>query len=116
MRPDGGAIEKGHPKRDVVLLDEIEQTFPDPLLGPANEQLCGQPPWTQFGGDTAPLRAILVPPENRRNRPPQLFGRRLSPWPDRLNQRFPYRPRRICENLIAVSFRHPQKMGTVLKL
>jgi hypothetical protein len=31
VSPDVGAVEKGHAKRDVVLLDEIEQTFPDAL-------------------------------------------------------------------------------------
>jgi hypothetical protein len=35
-------------------------------------------PRTQFGGDTAPFRAVLVPPEDRRDRPPQFLGRGLS--------------------------------------
>ena len=35
VRPDVGAVEKGHAERDVVLLDEVEQPFPDALLRPA---------------------------------------------------------------------------------
>src|SRR3954471_12102627 len=48
VSPDVGAVEKGHAKRDVALLDEIEQALPDTLLGPADEQLCGQPPRTKL--------------------------------------------------------------------
>src|SRR3954453_21120942 len=75
VSPDIGAIEEGHAKRDVVLLGEIEQALPDAPLRPADEQLCCQPPRTQLSWDAAPLRAVLVPPENRRDRPAQLFGR-----------------------------------------
>ena len=87
------------PSAMLVLLDEIEQAFPDALLRPANEQLRRQPPRAKLGRDAAPLRAVLVPPENRRDRPPQLFGRRLPARPDLLDQRLPYRPRRIRQNL-----------------
>src|SRR4051794_19525033 len=83
---------KVHAKRDVVLLDEIEQPLPDAPLRPTNEELRRQPPRTQFGGDAAPLRAVLVSPENRRDRPSQLLGRRLSARPHRLDQRLPNRP------------------------
>jgi hypothetical protein len=33
VSPDVGAVEKAHAKRDVALLDEIEQALPDALPG-----------------------------------------------------------------------------------
>ena len=115
VSPDGGAIDEGHAKRDVVLLDEIEQTFPDALLRPADEQLCCQPPRAQLTGDAAPLRAVLMPPKDRRERPPQVLRWRLVTRSYRLNQRFPNRPCRVRKNLIAVPLPYTQKMGTVFK-
>ena len=116
VSPDVGAIDEAHAKRDVVLLDEIEQAFPDALLRPANEQLRGQPPGPQLGRDAAPLRAVLMPPENRRDRPPQLFGRRLPAWPDLLDQRLPNRPRRVRQNLTSIPICHAPNIGTVIKI
>jgi hypothetical protein len=113
---DISAIEKDHAKRDVVLLDEIAQTLPDALLCPADEQLRCQPPRAKLSRNAAPLRAIPVPPENRRDRPPQFLGRRLAPRPDLLDQRLPNRPRRIRQNLPPILIRHTQNIGTVSKL
>src|SRR3954447_22497897 len=106
VSPEVGAVEKGHAKRDAVLLDQLEQALPDTLLRPANEQLRCQPPRTKLGRDAAPLRAVLVPPENRRDRPSQLLRRCLAMRPDRLDQWLPNRPRRVRENLSAVPFAH----------
>ena len=116
MSPDIGAVEEGHAQRDVVLLDEIEQALSDVLLRSANKELRSQPLRTQFGRDTAPLRAVLVPPEDRRNRPPQFLRRRLAARPDLFDQRLPNRPGRVRQNLIAVRFSHAQNIGIVIKL
>jgi hypothetical protein len=113
---DVGAVEKGHAKREVALLDEIKQALPDLLLRPANKELRRQPPRTQFGGDAAPLRAVLVPPENRRDGPPQFLRRRLAARPDLFDQRLPYCPHRIRQNLTSTSICHASNMGIVLKL
>ena len=45
-------------------------------------------------GMLVPFRPILVPPENRRDGPPQLL-RRLAARPHRLDQRLPNRPRQL---------------------
>jgi hypothetical protein len=116
VSPDVGAVEKGHAKRDAVLLDEIEQALPDALLRPANEELRRQPPRTQFGRDAAPLRAILVPPENRRDCPPQFLRWRLAARPDLFDQRLPYRPRHVRQNLTSTPICHPPNIGTVIKI
>ena len=107
------AIDEGHTKRDIVLLNKIEQAFSDALLGPADEQLWSQPPRAKRGRNAAPFRTVPVPPENCRDYPPQVLRWRLVTRSYRLNQRFPNRPCRVRENLIAVPFPHTQKMGTV---
>jgi hypothetical protein len=116
VSPDVGAIDEGHAERDATLLDEIEQTFPDALLRPTNKQLRGQPPRAKLRRDAAPLRAVLVSPENRRDRPPQLFGRRLAARPNLLDQRLPNCPRRIRQNLTPILICHAQNIGIVTKI
>src|SRR4051794_30612551 len=116
MSPDVGAVEKGHAQRNVVLLDKIEQALPDALLRPTNKELRRQPPRTQFGRDAAPLRTILMPPENRRDRPPQFLRWRLSSRPDLIDQRLPNCPGRVRQNLITIPFSHAPNMGIVVKL
>src|SRR5690348_1666297 len=97
VSPDVGAVEEAHAQRKVVLLDEIEQAFPNTLLRPANEKLRCQPPRTQFSRDAAPFRAVLVPPENRRDGPPQFLRRRLAARPNLFDQRLPHSPCRVRE-------------------
>src|SRR3954465_4265133 len=48
VSPDGGAIDEGHAERDAALLDKVEQVLPHALLGPADEELCRQPPRAEF--------------------------------------------------------------------
>jgi hypothetical protein len=112
---DGGPIEKAHAERDIVLPDQFQQALPHPLPGPADEQLRRPPPWTRFARHAAPFGPVPVPPENRRDRPPQIPRRRLAMRADLFDQRLPHRPGRIRENLISMFLRHPHNMGMDFK-
>src|SRR3954469_6101702 len=61
---NGGAVEKGHAEGDPALLDQVEQALPDPEMRPADEGLRRLPPGPELAGDTPPLGAVLVPPED----------------------------------------------------
>ena len=64
--PDGGAIEKGHPQLDAIaLLRPFQQTLPDTMAAPADEGLRRHPPRPQMRWNTAPFRAVVVPPDDR---------------------------------------------------
>ena len=60
--------------------------------------------------------AVLVPPEDRRDCPPQLLRWRLAARPDLFDQRLPYRPRRVRQNLTSTPICHPPNIGTVIKI
>jgi len=95
VRADAGAIEEGHAERDAAALHEFQQALPDALLRPTDEQLRGQPPRAKLGRDAAPLGAVLMAPEDRRDRPPQVLRRRLPVRPNLFDQRFPDDPGRV---------------------
>src|SRR3712207_984143 len=103
---DARAVEGGHAQRDPAPLRQLVQALPEAPLGPAGEQRRGQPPRAKFGRDAAPLGPVLVPPENRRDGPPQLLGRCLAAGPHLFDQRLPGRPRRVGEDLAPVPIRH----------
>jgi hypothetical protein len=113
---DGRAIKEGHAERHAALLDEVEQALPNAPLRPADEQLRRQPPRAEFGRDPAPLGAVLVPPEDRRDGPPQVLGRCLPTRPHLVDQRLPLGPSGVRENLASIPISHAESMGTASKL
>jgi|SRR3712207_3990104 len=115
MRADVRAIEERHAERDPALLHQLEQALPDALLGPAEEQLRGQPPRAEFGRDAAPLGPVLLPPEDRRDGPAQTLRRRLAARSALFDQRLPDRPSRVREDLAPAPFCHAPNMETAFK-
>src|SRR3954464_344354 len=110
-----GAVEKGHAEGDTALLDPVEQALPDPEMRPADEGLRGLPPGPERAGDTPPLGAVLVPPEDGLDRLPQVVVRHLAVRPDLVDQRLQLRPPRVCQNVNARVLRHPRQLGTYLR-
>ena len=96
-----GAVEKGHAEGDTALLDQVEQALPDPEMRPADEGLRRLPPGPELAGDTPPLGAVLVPPEDCLDRLPQVGVRHLAGRPDLVDQRLQLRPPRVCQNVNA---------------
>src|SRR5215210_4764952 len=94
VSPDAGAVQKRHPELNPTLLGQEQQPLPHAQVGPADEHLSRPRPGTQFSRDGAPLGSILMPPENGRNRAPQILGRGLALGPARLNQRL--QPPPLC--------------------
>src|SRR5215210_4517528 len=95
MRPDAGAVEKRHPELNVALLDQGQKLLPDAQPRPADEGLSGTGPGTQFSRDGAPLRSVLMPPEDGRDRATEILGRGLALETARLDQRLQRRPLRV---------------------
>ena len=73
------------------------------------------PPRAQFGRDLAPLRAVVVPPDDRLDRAAQVVVVGLVRRAARLDQRRKHPPLPIRQNLRPVSIRHPDQMGTILR-
>src|SRR5689334_25091249 len=115
MSPNIGAVEKGHAEGDTALLDQVEQALPDPEMRPADEGLRRLPPGPELAGDTAPLGAVLVPPEDGRDRLPQVVVRHLAGRPDLVDQPLQLRPPRVCQNVNARVLRHPRQLGIHLR-
>src|SRR3954454_2296857 len=67
VRPDAGAVQKRHPELDPVLLGQEPQPLPDTQVGPADEGLSRPRPGTKLSRDGAPLGAVLMPPDDRRD-------------------------------------------------
>src|SRR5215204_6594601 len=66
VRPDAGAIEERHPALGPAMpLRRLQQAFPGAQARPAAEGLRRHPPRAQLGRDLAPLRAVVVPPDDR---------------------------------------------------
>src|SRR5215207_7153411 len=92
VSPDAGAIDEGHAERDAALLGQEQQPLPHAQMGPADEHLSRPRPGPQVRGDGAPLGSILMPPEDGRERAPQILGRGLALGPARLDQRLQSHP------------------------
>lgn len=77
VSPDVRAIQKSHSECcSELFLNPFEPAFPYAEFRPADGKLCCPPPRTQFSKDTPPFRTILMAPENRCYRAPQIMGRR----------------------------------------
>src|SRR3954471_966906 len=114
MRPDAGAVQKRHPKSDPALLGEEQQALPDTQAGPAEEGLGRPRPRPQLSRDGPPLGSILMPPDDRRQRAPQILRLRLTLGPTRLNQRLqahPVRVRQHCPLLIPGRAKRPSSQS-----
>jgi hypothetical protein len=70
----------------------------------------------ELGREGAPLGPILVPPKDRRDRPPRVLRRRLATRPSLLDQRRPHRPSRVREHLAPGSICHAPNVGAAAKL
>src|SRR5689334_2871734 len=67
LRADAGAIQKRHPELDPALLGQMQEPLPHAQARPADEGLSRARPGRQVSGDGAPLRSILVSPEDGRD-------------------------------------------------
>src|SRR5215210_5272282 len=95
VRPDAGPVEKCHPALNAAVLDQRQKLLPHAQPRPADEGLSGTGPGTQFSQDGAPLRSVLIPPEDGRDRATEILRRGLALGPARLNQRLQRRPLRV---------------------
>src|SRR3712207_4520125 len=73
------------------------------------------PPRPEFAGDAPPLGAVLVPPEDRLDRLPQVLVRHLAVRPDLVDQRLQLSPPRVAQNVNARVRRHPRQFGIYLR-
>jgi len=92
MGTDRRAIEKDHAQCRLRASYLFKEALPHTKLRPANEQLGGNPPGTKLRWQRAPLCAVLMAPENRRNRPSKVFRWGLALRTDFLDQRLPDGP------------------------
>src|SRR4051795_11526178 len=114
VRPDAGAVQKRHPELDPARLGEEQQALPDTQAGPAEEDLGRPRPRPQLSRNGAPLGSILMPPDDRRQRAPQILRLRLTLGPTRLNQRLqahPVRVRQHCPLLIPGRAKRPSSQS-----
>src|SRR4051812_8046382 len=81
-----------------TLLGQEQQPLPHAQVGPADEGLSRSRPGTKLSRDGAPLGPVLMPPDNGRNRAPQILGRGLALGPTRLKQRLQAHPRSVRQH------------------
>src|SRR6185312_5622861 len=80
------------------LLGEEKQLLPHAQVGPADEGLSGARPGPQLSWDGAPLGPVLMPPNDRRDRAPQVLKRGFALGPAYLDQRLKAHPVRIRQH------------------
>jgi hypothetical protein len=115
VRPDRRAVEEGHAQRNAALLGEVEQLLPHTETSPADKHLRRPPPRPKVGRHTAPLGSVLVPPNDRLDRPAQVMGRCLPARTACLNERLKNRPLIIRQNDKSVSINHARYIGAIIK-
>src|SRR3954465_11537076 len=93
---DAGAVQKRHPELTPTLLGQEQQPLPHAQVGPADDGLSRSRPGTKLSRDGAPLGPVLMPPDNGRNRAPQILGRGLALGAACLDQRLQFHPVRVC--------------------
>src|SRR5215210_346375 len=84
--------------RGPALLGEEQQALPHAQARPAEEGLSRPRPGTKLSRDGAPLGAVLMPPDDGRDRAPQILGRGLALGPAGLDQRLQPRPLRVRQH------------------
>src|SRR4051794_3324431 len=96
--PDAGAVQKRHPELDTTLLGQEQQPLPHAQARPAEEGLRRPRPGTKLSRDGAPLGPVLMPPDDGRQRAPQVLRRGLALGPAYLDQRLQPRPVCVCQH------------------
>src|SRR4051812_14674176 len=110
VRPDAGAVQKRHPELDPALLGQEPQPLPHAQVSPADEGLGRPRPGPQLSRNGAPLGAVLMPPDDRRERAAQILWCGLALGPTRLDQRLQAHPcsvRQHCPLLIPGGAKRP---------
>ena len=116
VRPDGGAVEERHAQLEpLALLRQLQETLPHTMVAPADEGLRRHPPRPQIARNAAPLRAILVPPDDRLDGAAEVLVLRLVRWAALLNQWCQLSPLRIGQNAITSFICHGPNIGTDIK-
>src|SRR3954449_5376075 len=92
VRADVAAVQERHAERDAARLSRLEQALPNPEMAPAIEGLRCHPPRPKLRRNAAPLRPVLVPPDDRLDRATQVVMRRLAAGTARLDERLQRRP------------------------
>src|SRR3954471_10084378 len=92
VSPNAGAVQNRHPELNPTLLGQEQQPLPHAQGGPADEGLSRSRPGTKLSRDGAPLGPVLMPPDNGRNRAPQILGRGLALGAACLDQRLQVHP------------------------
>jgi len=113
---DRGAVEERHPQLEpLALLRLFQQTLPDAVVAPADEGLRRHPPRAQMWRNTAPFRAILVPPDDRLDGAAEVLVLRLVGWAALRDQRCQCIPLSIGQNAITSFICHGPNIGIDLK-
>src|SRR3569623_1751663 len=92
VRADVAAVQERHAERNFARLRRLEQALPDPEMAPAIEGLRCHPPRPKLRRNAAPLRPVLVPPDDRLERATQVVMRRLAAGTAGLDERLQRRP------------------------
>src|SRR3954453_22430501 len=87
VRPNVAAVQERHAERNLARLRRREQALPDPEMAPAVEGLRCHPPRPELRRNAAPLRPVVVPPDDRLDRATQVVMRRLAAGTARLDER-----------------------------
>ena len=113
---DRGPVEESHPQLDpVALLRPFQQTLPHTMAAPADEGLRRHPSRPQMGRNTAPLRAVVMPPDDRLDGASQVGVLRFVGRAALLDQRCQCVPLRVCQNAITSFICHGPNIGIDIK-
>lgn len=117
MCADVAAVQKRHAKLrpPAALLRQRQQALPYAQVEPTVVALRGHPPRAKRRWNRPPLGAVVMPPNDRLDRAPQLMRLRLAVWPHRLNQWPKPCPHRVRKDAIKPFVVHPYNMGIYLK-
>jgi hypothetical protein len=85
------------------------------MVAPADEGLRRHPPRPQIARNAAPLRAVLVPPDDRLDGAAEVLVLRLVRRAALLDQRRQLSPLRIRQNAITSFVCHGPNIGTNIK-
>jgi hypothetical protein len=113
---DRGAVEERHPQLEpLTLLRLLQQTLPYAMVAPTDEGLRRHPPRPQMGRDTAPFRAVLMPPDDRLDGAAEVLVLRLVRRAALLDQRGQLSPLGIGQNAITSFVCHDPNIGIAFK-
>jgi len=114
--PDGAAVEERHPQLDpLALLRPVQQALPNAMAAPTVEGLRRHPPWSQMRRNAAPLRAVVVPPDDRLDGAAKVGVLGLVGRAALLDQRCQLSPLSVCQNAITSFICHGLNIVIELK-